>query len=316
MSIYIKNLTSSVIYISDLGISILPNDTYEYLDIFNLRDSSEILMKLSNETICLNNDIKDLIGPDAIKFIYSSIDQAPKDRSGKIRVHQTARKLGTIVYFSGAGDNISDLNNIGDGEDFIFEHKIGEPVVQTKYFDFNTIDNETWFQEGYLIWSGAQFDRMTMSIVSSYVDVLDGTNTNFYKHPSGLIVPVEGTGNITITNDLSLYRGGLVFMPLNDLGEPEIGYWDADWNSTIKKFENIRPNVNGTGKYNIFWKEVEFARFINKIPLLNNGFERLQSNDSDQLGHGMRLKGTIETRGDDHAWKVASVLCMFRKNTA
>lgn len=316
MAIYIKNLTDTVLNIVDLNISLLLGDKFEIKNTYILRDSSEILKRLSEAHVSLFNDLKELLGSDAIKFIYDSIDQTPKDRSGKIRVHQTARKIGTIVYFAGSGDDISNINDIGNGEPFVFSHSSEDPNIQIKYFDFNTLLNETYFQEGYLIWEGAQFDTLSMSIVPRTVLIIETSNTNFRKHGSGIIIPAAGDGDIQIDSDISEYMGGLVYMPTNDLGEPEIGFWDADWNNDTQKFENIRPNLHGYGKFNLFWKEVEFAKFLNKIPLLGTGFERLVSNDSDQIGHGMRLKGTIITNGSSHSWKVACMMCMFRDKTA
>jgi predicted HD phosphohydrolase len=60
---------------------------------------------------------------------------------------------------------------------------------------------------------------------------------------------------------------------------------------------------------------VALSRFINRVPLLGNGFVELSSTDTSKLGHGMRLKLTAETSGDDHDWKVACILNLHRMKT-
>jgi hypothetical protein len=107
-------------------------------------------------------------------------------------------------------------------------------------------------------------------------------------------------------------------MPNNDLDEPPTAFWNADWNSETQRYENITPAPYGNGRYNIFAVEVIFARFINKIPLLSSGFIALNSSDTDQMGHGMRLKMTADTNKEtsqDHNWSVACIMCMHREKS-
>jgi hypothetical protein len=106
-------------------------------------------------------------------------------------------------------------------------------------------------------------------------------------------------------------------MPANDLGEPSIAYWDADYNTTTHKYENIRPNYTGTGEYNMFNYEIVIAEFVREIPLLENGFIPLGSSDTDQLGQGMRLKmiADTSTSNGDHDWSIACIMCMHRART-
>ena len=62
-----------------------------------------------------------------------------RDRSGKLRVHQTSRKLGTMILWTGEGDNPSVPDSIGGGERLAINYVAGslEPLV--KYIDFNCI---------------------------------------------------------------------------------------------------------------------------------------------------------------------------------
>ena len=67
----------------------------------------------------------------------------------------------------------------------------------------------------------------------------------------------------------------------------------------------------------MFGVEVELARFVHSIPLLDSGFIALNSSDTDQLGHGMRIRMTADTNTDvaDHAWAIACTMCMHRART-
>jgi len=53
------------------------------------------------------------------------------------------------------------------------------------------------------------------------------------------------------------------------------------------------------------------------MPLLGNGFIALNSSDTDQMGHGMRLKMISESNisNGDHVWSVACLMCMHRSSS-
>ena len=259
-----------------------------------------------------------------VKIIGSDIDQSVKltdeyrDRSGKLRVHQTSRKLGLRIMWTGVGDDTTDPNKVGGGENLCFKHRIGDTEPMIKYIDFNVADNETWLHEGYVTWKGGDTDTLTLQMVPRVVTTSGSIGSNIIVYGGYLAVPVpNGYGNVIINNDLSQPTGGLVYMPNNDLDEPPTAYWDADWNNTTHKYENIRPNLTGAGRYNIFTHEVTLAQFVREIPLLSDGFVCLASSDTDQLGQGMRLKMTAETNNnvEDHDWSVACIMCLHRNRS-
>jgi hypothetical protein len=156
-------------------------------------------------------------------------------------------------------------------------------------------------------------------MVPRTVTTSGSVGSNMVVYGGYLVVPVpNGYGNVVINNDLSQPTGGLVYMPNNDLDEPPTAYWDADWNNTIHKYENIRPNLTGAGRYNIFSHEVILAEFVREIPLLSDGFMVLASSDTDQLGQGMRLKMIADTNNvesPDHDWSVACIMCLHRNRS-
>ena len=235
----------------------------------------------------------------------------------KVEVHESSRPENTTTYFTGAGDDITNLSDVGNGTRFMLKHRIGEDFAQSIYLDFNIVENELWIHEGYIIWNNAMFDAVSFEVVPIITTVTSGINTNYNIYNNYLIVPANGDGVIDITSDITDVRGGLVYMPLTEKGE-RLGpaFWDATWNKIDKKYENITPAPNGDGDYNMFVSEVVFSRFVNKIPLLGNGFQKMQTADADQIGTGMRLKAWMQTYEPDHDWEMACLLTLYRNRTA
>lgn len=246
------------------------------------------------------------------------LNEEMRDRSGKIRFHQTSRKLGLRIMWSGEGDDPSDPSSVGDGESFTFQYSIGDSEPMVKYIDFNIVENETWLHEGYLTWKDAVMDTLTLQMVPRVTGVETTTSGNYNLYGGYLVIPASpGTGNINITTDITTANGGLVYMPNNDLDEAPTAFWDAEWNSTEQRYENITPAPYGNGRYNMFAVEIVFAEFIRSIPLLGSGFIALNSSDTDQMGHGMRLKMLADTNNDvpDHDWFVACIMCLHRERS-
>lgn len=247
-----------------------------------------------------------------------SIQEENRDRSGKIRFHQTSRKLGCVVCWAGVGDDPTDVSKVGGGLSLTFDHHIDDADPMVKYIDFNMVENETWLHEGYLTWKNGHLDKLSLQLVVRTVTISGVTGGDKALYGGYMVVPTPpGAGNIEITSDLTDPNGGLVYMPNNDLDESPTAFWDADYNFTTHKYENIRPNYTGQGRYNIFNYEIVVAEFVREIPLLESGFIALNSSDTDQLGHGMRLKMLADTNNvvDDHDWSVACILCLHRART-
>jgi len=378
---------------------------------------SDIPFHIYEGNIIINNGNNDLTELSAIRFAYNAPNPDEKrDRSGKLRVHQTSRKLGLRICWTGKGDIPSDINDVGHGETTSLEYNINDSNPYTKYIDFNCIENESWLHEGYITWADSEMDRIKVDMVPRVVDYgtpgisttlfngsglddcsssgtfsgsvskrfriqvdsVGATDTFKWSNDGGktwestsvnmtasaqileegieviftattghtvddywdikaiisnpttyklynnyLIVPYSfPVGDIidVITNleDPILDNndfGGLIYMPDDDLGNPPSSYWNADWNSTTNKFENVTPAPNGDGRYNIFGYEISLTRIFNDIPLLQSGFIAFNSSDTDQLGHGMRLKLVATTNTNtvpDHSWSVACTICMHR----
>lgn len=245
---------------------------------------------------------------------------APKfTHDSKQWVHPTSRPRGTTTSFTSRGDATSDTTSfstdVGNGEYMTIRHSIGDPLDQTKYVDFNLKENPTYAHEGYALWSGCDFDRLTLEVVPQTTDWTVGSNTNFNIYNGYMIVPAAGNGTVQVnTDDMKLVE----MVPSYDTGVREPGFWKADYDSTDQhKFVNITPAPNGDGIYNMFAVEVPLVRFANNITLIGDGFLNLNSNDVDQMGQGMRIRLLGHTDGDgtDHDWKFSVVLSLDREKT-
>jgi hypothetical protein len=293
-------------------------DLYKYLIWCNVEQTYIEKWSIEEPTLCPNN-IEHQIDSTRTHIIDESLDEGPKDRSGKPRVQQTSRKLGTGTYWTGQGDDPSDVTSKGGGTRLNVYHKIGDTSPLNIYADFNIIENETWIHEGYVTWKNCEFDTISFEMVPVVTQIEASTNTYYNLYGGYLIVPAAGDGTIDIVSDITDPFGGLVQVVPNDLGEIAPGYWNADWNSSTKLFENITAAPSANGDFNMFSIEITFARFVNRIPLLGDGFMMMQSSDSDQIAHGMRFKLIAETYDDkgidDHDWQAACILTLHRENT-
>ncbi len=317
------NTTTNGIYINDLGEDILfPGSAVclsDYYPLSAISKSSLLLNKVLMGDVAISNGISYYPSADGVEYLRSfTTTLNPKDRSGKIRVHQTSRKLGLSIGWTGVGDLVTDPCSVGDGESFSIRHKVGDEAVLTKYIDFNCVENDTWLHEGYITWSNCDLDMITLEVLPRVVDVASSSGTNYTMYHNYLVVPApNSTGNIDILSDITTHSGGLVYMPNDDLNNRPLAFWDADWDIKNKQYINIRPTPKGDGRYNIFSKEVIFARYINMLTLLDSGFIALSSSDTSQLGQGLRIRLISRTNMDvgDHEWAMASTMCLHRKRS-
>jgi len=190
-----------------------------------------------------------------------------------------------LSYWTGVSDDTSIVNDVGNGNSLFFDHVSGDESKSIKYFDFNTLENETYIKEGYIIWKDAIIgDRITFEIVSSKIDYTSSTNTYYVE-----------TG-------------------IDQFGNKQMAFWNADYNSTTHLFENIQAAPSGDGNYNLFNTETVLSTFLNNINLLGSGTQRLASDDSTYLPFGARLRITAESTDINHDWQVVGCMFLYRSN--
>lgn len=334
-TLIITNNTASDIEITDLrSFEVVASGTETLSDYFSeveMSNSDDLVGFVADETFTVNNGIEDLTPATGVKYCmgrYSDVNliEESRDRSGKMRVHQTSRKLGTRIMWTGQGDDPTDPHSVGGGNNFTFHYTASGIATLSKYVDFNCVNNETYLHEGYLTWNNAHLDKLTLEMVPRVTTYTASSNTYYNLYGGYMVVPAAGDGTINVTSDITTHSGGLVYMPDSDLGESPTAFWNADWNTSTKEYENITAAPYGNGRYNMFTVEICLARFVNSIPFLANGFIALNSSDTDQFGHGMRLKMTFEIDGShEHNgvsggenWDVgiACIMCLHREKSS
>jgi hypothetical protein len=325
MKIQLRNNTEAIITINDVGtISILPDLEYyefETKDTF-LNESNQLIKHISLESITINNYTNDLLPAEGVVWLTTGGEQLPIGRDGKLKVHETSKTAGLYTYWTGRGDMVGNGHDIGNGECLMIHHKPEDPNEQIVYVDFHNIDNHTELHEGYVIWEGARpGDTASCSVVTSIIPTIPASGTNFNAY-GPLIVPANGDGTLQPLHDLTTANpsaGCFVEVDTDETGLRTPGFWDADFNEETHKFENIRPNPTGEGGFNMFHEELVVSRFVNQVHFIGNGFERLQSADSDRMVHGTRIKMESHTSHlegiVDHEWTYCAVLTLQRDKT-
>jgi len=327
-TIIITNNTASDVTIVDLrSFEMTASGTETLSDYFSnveISNSDNLIGLVASEIFTVNNGIENLSPTTGVKYCLGKLFDVAlpdewRDRSGKLRVHQTSRRLGLGISWTGAGDDVSDITKVFRGEPLTFEFDTTTSGLGTliNYIDFNIVENETWLHEGYMTWKNCHFDKLTLKMVTRVTSMETASGTNYNLYGGYLVVPAApGTGTINITSDITDPIGGLIYIPDDDLGNPPTAYWNADWNSSTKHYENITPAYTGNGRYNMFVAEVTLAEFASQIPLLSNGFIVLNSSDTDQMGQGMRLKMILEPgdhNGSEEIVGIACILCLHRE---
>lgn len=237
-----------------------------------------------------------------------------KTSDGKLWVQSTSRPMGTFSCFTSEGDNLDSPVGIGNGVKMYNDHKIGDPLQQNLYVDFNVKENKTFICQGLGIWKSANFDEMHLHIVPKVTPFSLGTNTTFNLYGGFLIVPAAGDGMIQI-NPADIQLVEIPYSIDKPMSRQSAAFWDADYDMLTHSFSNIRPNIYGQGQYNIFGAEIYLNSVVDFI-ILGDGQASLHSADVAEFGHGMRCKFNFETNAPDHEWKFTINLSLDRFQTA
>jgi len=226
-------------------------------------------------------------------------------------VQNTSRPLGTVAHFTSEGDSTSSPTALYGGERMCIRHEIGDATVQKIYVDFNVKENTTYIHEGYVMWKGAQFDRVSMWVEPKPTDYTSGTGTYFNLYGGYLIVPAAGNGTIQLTETPKL-----VECPVSvDYGTKPPGYWNAPYDEVTHTFGDLTAAPYGDGLYNIFAQPVNLGRFVNNINVVGDGSLQMASQDSKELTCNTRVVIQCETDSTaDHAWEAGFILSLYRRN--
>lgn len=264
----------------------------------------------------LNKDPSDTTDLDEFEDDYKALGNAKideKDYDNRTIVHNTPRYRGSTTCYSSVDDSQSDPSQIWGGSNKLkLNHVITDPLSQVVYMDFNTVNNKTYVLSGLLQWKDCDFDEWCCHIVPKTTTYSAGVSTNYNLFGGYLIIPASGDGTITV-NAVDME---LVAITQDEYGNKAgAGYWNADYNTTTKVFENITAAPLGDGNYNMFGAEVQLYAFVNNMIMLGDGQANMTSFDAAEIGHGMRLKFTFLTIGTDHNWEFTGQITLFREKT-
>lgn len=321
----IRNVTDTVIILTEYTVNISPNEMIDLLDTFQLHDlqvCESMIKHIVNGELVVNNGERDLSIIEASKYLHNE-SLAPKDISGKPRVHQTSRPEGTSTCWMAIGDDLQATDptkRIGQGNPCIINHRIGEQDSPF-YLDYCTMHNHTYVHEGHIQYTNCFFDKIECMIVPQLVSFTPTANTNFRMY-NGIIIPASGDGDVQLDPEaLMKPDGGLVQVKYDETGaKTSAGFWNANWNVDGHCFENLTAAPDGSGDFNMFYYEMVFSRFVVDF-LVGGGSSLYQSSDVDRIWHGMRIKIQTYTCGldwqyeeiEDHPWQLTCRFTLHRE---
>jgi len=263
-----------------------------------------------NRVIGVNIEENNLIEEDFLNNYKNDLDShvvsKPKTDDARDYVYTSSRPVGTHTYFTSEGDDISDYKKIGDGTEFYFDHIIGN-TEEPLYLDCNVIDNPTYIHEGYISYVDCHFDKLSFHFVPRTTSYIESSNTTFNLYGGYLVIPAAGNGTIQLTETPNLVAVGT-----DDDGNKLPGYWDAEFNYETGVFDNLRPNAEGQGNWNIFAEEIILYRMLQKVILVGSGEKYLETSEHGAWIHGTRLKVSYNVSPDDHNFKISGILVLYR----
>jgi len=311
----LKNISQGNLELVDLGMQLLHPG--EELDLeatlkYQASRSTQIIDLLADTgklSVIDESGIEIFNVSDAVDVLKGYQQKLLNTFDNKLFVQNSPRPIGTFTTFSSQGDDPNNPHDVGNGQKFMIDHKIGDQLDQYVYGDFNCKGNLSYAQEGYGIWENANFDQLLIEIVPKVTPYTAGTNTYFDLYGGYLVVPAAGNGHIDIQpQDMRLVE---IPFSIDDPSKRQSpAFWDADYDLATHQFYNIRPNFTAEGQYNMFTVELTFERIVNYI-IIGSKSMNLKTNDVAEIAHGMRIRFNFKTNAPDHDWKMA---CMFMFN--
>lgn len=197
MIINVTNNTETLISISDLGVTINAGVTIDLgsissVSLADISESSDLIRKISNESVTVNDGTNDLSISNAVIYVTSFKHIGPLMDDGRPLIRADTRPLGTQTYFTMAGDG--NDNKLGNGKTMMWDFSNNDDI-----FDPNTVENPTTvasgfkakkidikFREAVYLKDGTLyfFDAPWGCYGSMYITVPSG---NYYPNPNGSI---------------------------------------------------------------------------------------------------------------------------------
>lgn len=188
----------------------------------------------------------------------------PRTSDGK-PVHMPNIFPGPVtLYYAGAADHAS--NGRGAGDAFVLSSTVAED--KTLEFQFN---DWVYMAGGYLHWNGAipgDWVSMKLFAPATPITAASGGNTGNCNIVSGILVPAAGNGayNVDLSQAVPVPAQAAA---AGDAEGSANGYWDWDEPQTGRGTITA-SSTPGAAKWHLIPAQIDLARFVCKMPLLNN----------------------------------------------
>lgn len=270
-------------------------------------NGNQIELKFANHLTSVEEDALDHIIASHVPTLKAvPTTQLPiSDLDGKkLAVHisykpSTGKK--NWATWTGAGDNLDDPSQVGNGEVLDFYMEPDKAVVSKEIY-FHPNHGRVWIHEGYLKFiNGGVGDYLNADVVASATPLQQVANLDLIIDDNWLKYSPGGPGSGTHG-----FAGTPVLLPRTFA---EDGDWDYDGVS-------LTPNFTGTGGYKISNIERVAHRYINRIPCFGDcaTYFSMTSDETAELPAGYFLRVSCYNTSRSN-WHASVLMELYRERT-
>ncbi len=221
----------------------------------------------------------------------------------KLAVHTSYKPLidgsQCIAQWTGAGDDIAG-GIVGGGE--LLHFVMSGPGSVSKNLEFLPTAGRVWLHEGYLKFvGGGEGDSISATIVAPATSLQQSVNLDLVMDGNDVKYSQGGPGTGTHG-----FAAAPILIPRPFQKD---GGWDYNGVS-------LTPNFGNTGLYKICDIEVEFQKYINKIPCYGDcaTYFSMTSDETAELVQPYFLRITCDTVSNND-WHASVIMEIYRERT-
>ena len=204
-----------------------------------------------------------------------------------------------VAQWTGAGDDVVN-GIIGGGELLHFD--MSSPGLVSKDLKFIPAAGRVWLHEGYLKFiNGGEGDYISSVIVAPATTLQQSVNLDLVLDVNDVKYAPGGPGTGTHG-----FAAAPVLVPRTFRKD---GGWDYDG-------VNLTPNMGDTGEYKICDVEVEFQRYINKLPCYGDcaTYFSMTSDETAELVQPYFLR-IMCNNVSGNVWHASIIMEIYREQT-
>ena len=205
--------------------------------------------------------------------------------------------------WTGAGDDIDDPSQVGNGEVLDFYMAPDKEIV-SKEVRFHPDHGRVWIHEGYLKFiDGGIGDHLCADIVAMDTPVQTAVNLDLVLENNWIKFSTSGPG--TGTHGFA-NPNQIVLIPREFSSD---GDWDYDG-------ANLTPNFTGNGGYKISNVERNVHRYINKIPCFGScaTYFSMTSDETAELPRNYFIRVSCHNKSRSN-WHASVLMELYRERT-